>query len=113
MLSLDEDDYEALGWGSQHSETSDLLHLKRLAADSRNRARVRPTKPVEPPSEATVLLRKARRYEHLKKWRAKNKQKYAAIEKKYAATPKRRASRSDYNKRYYERKKAQREQEKA
>jgi len=110
MLSLDEDDYEALGWGSVHEVISDSLHTKRLAADTRNRARVRPTKTVEV-TEATLLLRKARRYEHLKKWRAKNKEKYAAIERKYAATTKRRASRSEYNKQYYERKKAERGQE--
>ena len=111
-MELDDDDLELLGFGQQHDSVSDWLHNKRLNLESYKRER-KPT-PLRPPPSAQVLKERAdRRYEHLKNWRAKSKEKYRAIETRYRNSEKGRAAKAAKNRRYYLRKKAEREQVKA
>ena len=100
MLSLDDDDYEALGWGSEraHEEVAAYVVRERV---------IRARQWIEQHRGDAFKIKKE--YQRLRAWRAQAPEKYKAIEKRYAQSAKGKATKSAKNRRYYLRKKAERE----
>ena len=103
MLSLDDDDYEALGWGTERA-------FEALAAEVVRERQQQYRTWLQVHRGTAADIRKE--YERLKTWRKQSPEKYRAIEKKYRQSAKGKATKSAKNRRYYLRKKAEREQRK-
>jgi hypothetical protein len=101
MLALDADDYEALGWGAERA-------LEEVAAYVVRARVVQARAWVEQHRGDSFKVKKE--YVRLKTWRAQAPEKYRAIERRYAQSAKGKATKSAKNRRYYLRKKAEREQ---
>jgi hypothetical protein len=100
MLALDADDYEALGWGAERA-------LEEVAAYVVRARVVQARAWVEQHRGDSFKVKKE--YARLRAWRAQAPEKYAAIEKKYRQSAKGKVTKSAKNRRYYLRKKAERE----
>lgn len=97
MLSLDDEDYETLGYGSTADSIDYARYISVLlsrrqeqssAAEARRPKRVRRGRP-------------GQKLETLKAWRKKNPEKWRAINKKYMQTAKGKAMKSKSNRAYY------------
>lgn len=99
-LELDDEDYDLLGFGAERlyeaGREASAIYAKVRNAEWLLRMR------------GTPELNRAE-YERLKKWRKQAPEKYRAIEKRYRQSAKGKATKSAKNRRYYLRKKAERE----
>lgn len=102
MLTLDEDDYEALGWGSEKA-------LEAVAAYVMRERAVQARRWISNHRGDALGVKKE--YARLRAWRAASPEKYKAIEKRYRQSEKGKATKSAKNRRYYLRKKAERERD--
>lgn len=91
-MDLDDEDYELLGYGVGPPIEEAIAKYVSLMRERRN----------ERDRESYKLPEtKKYRYQHLKKWRAKNPEKVKAIDKKYFASAKGKSNKAKSWKRYY------------
>lgn len=104
-MELDAEDLELLGWGA------DALEFEYAVGISTAHARQKAGEH-ERNAYAYWKITPRKNLERLKAWRRAAPEKYRAIERRYKQSPKGRAMKSAANRRYYLRKKAEREAQK-
>ncbi len=97
MLDLDDATLEVLGYGGGvrfYERLTAQIAARSVVADEVGKAQARAR------YKASPAVR-ARRLEHLYKWRAQNPEKWKALDKKHHSTPKGKASKARTWKKYY------------